>query len=253
MYYIYILLKKRITYRWELLFSALGSILYVMICCSLWRCLYQDDLKMIKYMLQYTVFANLVNLIYDKEIMNFWSEKIKSGDFVMDLLKPVNLFVLSWKQELASVISNLIIKGIPLAVVFSPFLVFIGDFRLLLLLCTAVVFSHIMFVLLYAAIGMTSFFITEVWSIGRFLDDTIRLLSGSFIPFALLPSGIKTIADFLPLKYLYSFPIKIVFGDFSTGEIMSDFLALIFWILVFAVINIYIYCMALKKVVINGG
>lgn len=43
-------IKNLMVYRWSVLFSIIGSVLFVGINLTLWRFLYRDDLDMVSYM-----------------------------------------------------------------------------------------------------------------------------------------------------------------------------------------------------------
>lgn len=253
MNYFRIMLKQKLVYRWELIFRVLGTVLYVFLCMYLWRYLYKGNDEMISYMVRYTVLANITGSFYDREIMNFWSDKIKTGDHILALIRPANLFLLGWQQEIAAVLTNLIIRGVPLCFIYLFFSA--GDIsgKNWLMFSGTLILSHILFVMIYSSIGMLAYIIVEVWPISRFVDDTIRLAGGSFIPLFLLPDSVRRIAEMLPFKYLYSFPLRLLLEEMNVREAAAEIGLMLMWIAVFAICNRTIYQAAMKRAVMNGG
>lgn len=250
MYYFTLMLKKRLVYRWELTLQVAGKIIFVLISIYLWKYLYTNNEIMIQYMIKYTVLSNLINLAYNKEIMNFWSDKILTGDYVLNMIKPINLLRSGWEQILATILTDFVIIGLPLVIFFAPYLT---GLDLVPVAIIAVVLGHIMYTLIYSAIGILAFVLLEVWSIGRFMDDTIRIIGGSFIPLTLLPDTLQSIAYVLPFRYLYNFPLEILLGNIDKKEIYCGIITLICWIVFFAVFVSMLYRSALKRAVVNGG
>ena len=55
-------------YRWSVLFSILGSVLYISISIMLWRFLYRDTPDMVSYMTKYTIVSNIIGMFYARGI-----------------------------------------------------------------------------------------------------------------------------------------------------------------------------------------
>ena len=107
--------------------------------------------------------------------------------------------------------------------------------------------------LIYALPGFSAFILIEIWPFSRLLDDMIRLLAGGFIPLAILPGFLKAIAHALPFRFLYSFPLELLFNTADMSKLLENFSLLMIWICVFAALNIVMYRLALKKAVVQGG
>ena len=67
---------------------------------------------MISYMVSYTVLANIVSIFYCRGISNRIGDRVKTGTISIDLIKPINFFVMSWQIELGEVFTNFIFIGI---------------------------------------------------------------------------------------------------------------------------------------------
>jgi ABC-2 type transport system permease protein len=253
MHFFTITLKNSMVYRWSVLFSIFGSVLYISISLMLWRYLYQDTPDMISYMTRYTIMSNIIAMFYTGGITYRIGEKVSSGDFVTDLIRPINFFSMAWQMEIAEMCTNFMMRGLPVILIYSPFLVISAGYYNIPAVLLAVALGHILFLLIYALLGFSAFILIEIWPFHRLLNDTIRLLAGGFIPLALLPGFIGTIARVLPFRFLYSFPLELLFGTADMTTASNNFAILLFWILVFAMLNIVMYRLALKKAVVQGG
>jgi ABC-2 type transport system permease protein len=219
----------------------------------LWRFLYRDNPGMVSYMTKYTIVSSIINMFYSNGIAGRIGDKVSSGAFVTDLIRPINIFSMSWQMELAEICSNLLLRGLPVILIYSPFLVINAGYHNIPVVLLAIVLGHILFMLIYSLLGFSAFILMEIWAFRRLLDDTIRLLAGGFIPLLILPGFIRTIAYALPFRFLYAFPLELLFGTANMNVIFETFAVLTLWICVFAALNFIMYWLALKKAVIQGG
>lgn len=252
MYLFYISLKNSFVYRYSMFFSCLGSILVIYINILLWKSLYKENTEMIQYMIRYTIMSNIIAMIYTPGISDSIGGKVSTGAFVIDLLRPINIFAMSWQTELAKTVSKFIVQGLPVAIIFIPML-YHGVYSNILLVLLALILGHILLVLIYALIGFLAFAIIEIWPLKLLIEDTIRLFAGSFLPIAILPGFLKSIATVLPFRFLYSFPLELLFAKVQGQSILTNYLVLLAWICVFIVLNFIVYRMALRKAVVQGG
>lgn len=192
-------------------------------------------------------------MFYTRGIAGRIGDKVSSGAFVTDLIRPINMFTMSWQMELADICSNFLLRGIPVILVYLPFLINNAGYFNILPVLMSVALGHVLFLLIYSLLGFSAFILIEIWPFGRLLDDTIRLFAGGFIPLAILPSAIKSVAYVLPFRFLYSFPLELLFGKADMSKLAENFLILLVWIMVFGVLNLLMYRLALKKAVVQGG
>jgi len=240
-------------YRWSALFSITGSVLYIAINLMLWRFLYRDTPEMVSYMTKYTIVSNIIGMFYARGIAGRIGGKVSSGAFVTDLIRPINFFSMSWQMEFAGICSNLLLRGLPVILVYSPFLIMNAGYYNILMVLYAIALGHVLFLLIYALLGFSAFILIEIWPFGRLLDDTIRLLAGGFIPLAILPGFIRKIAYVLPFRFLYTFPLELLFGTADMNVLYENFVVLTVWICVFVALNVVMYRFALRKAVVQGG
>lgn len=253
MHYIKLIIKNDFTYRWSVFFSTLSSVIGIAVLLLLWMFLYKNDTVMVNYMVKYTILANIFSLFYCRNMAAKIGDKVSSGDFILDLIKPVNIFGMAWQMELAGIITQLVLRGIPVVTVYLYFLIQDRIYHNIFLCVISIIFSHILFVLMYSWLGFLAYIFINIWPFQRLLEDSIRLLGGGVIPLALLGNRLLWIANVLPFRFLYAFPLGIIIGNISNLEIIKGFLVEMIWIVILVTLNIITYKKAVKKAVVQGG
>ncbi|NND02076.1 MAG: ABC transporter permease [Acidimicrobiia bacterium] len=76
------------------------------------------------------------------------------------------------------------------------------------------------FALLWA-LGMITFWTTRGSAIFEIFVASELLLSGRLVPLELMPQWAQNVAAWLPFKWTFQFPIEVIIGRLSTGEVLS--------------------------------
>ena len=192
-------------------------------------------------------------MFYTTYIATTLGEKVSTGAFVTDLIRPINLFTMSWQIEFAGICSRFLMRGLPVVLVYLPFLISNAGYYNVFAVLIAVALGHALHILLYSLLGFAAFILIEVWPFRRLMDDTIRLLAGGFIPLAILPAFLGKIADVLPFRFLYSFPLELLFGKADMSRAAGNFAVMLAWIGALGLLNMLMYRQALRKAVVQGG
>lgn len=247
-------LKGKLIYKSNILFTMLVALASILVQIALWQYLYRNDAAMMSYMMGYVIYANVVRTIYSNQIYHILAGKILNGDFVLDLIKPVNLIWFSYLKSLGSVIAQILLQTIPLLVIFSPVIYSVTIWGRLGLCVLALLLGHILFSLIFAIIGFTAFVFVEVWALRRLLEDTVQFLSGALLPIALFPGPLKKIAEILPFHYLYDFPLQLLLDkDIAQIIIINNFAGILVWIGIFGFLLSVVYKLSVRFCVVQGG
>jgi len=252
MHYFIINLKNKLVYRWEAFFNMLTNMVYVFVNTCLWVFLYRMDQELVIYMIRYTVISNIISLFYLRNVARNIGKKIVDGSIIMDLLKPTNFFFMTWQTELAEMLSDVVLFGVPLIACFAYFLFVSPKYYAVITTLLAVLLGHIFYFLIYSFIGLMAFVFISIDYHVRLINDTIRLIAGSFIPIAILPGSLQTVARSLPFRYLFSFPLELLLNEKVT-DISLNFIILISWIAFFTLLNFIAYRIVIRKIAVQGG
>ncbi|SDY29803.1 ABC-2 type transport system permease protein [Modestobacter sp. DSM 44400] len=151
-----------------------------------------------------------------------WEGRIRKGELSGMLVRPVHpihydlAYFAGWKFVV-------ILLWVPIAAVLS--LVFRPTFDVsaleLLVFLVAIWGAYLIRSMLLWALGMVTFWTTRVSALYELYFTAELLLSGRLLPLALLPGWAMTIADWTPFQYTFGFPIEVLAGDLSTGELWT--------------------------------
>lgn len=148
--------------------------------------------------------------------------RIQSGEFSASLLRPVHpihydlSYFAGWKVVV-------ILLWLPLAAALSlifhptlaPTILDAGTFFL------AIWGAYLIRSVLLWVLGMVTFWTTRVGAIFDLYFAFELLLSGRMVPMTFLPGWAQTLADFLPFKWTFSFPIEALVGRLSTSDLLG--------------------------------
>jgi ABC-2 type transport system permease protein len=246
--------KNTLAYRSTVIISTFGAISVVITQMALWMYVFQSNLEMSQYMMKYVVISSLLSIFLANNISNLIGGKVMTGDFVMELLKPVNPLVTFWSTALGTNIARLLNRGVPLALLFSPYLMNLDiDFQRFLCFVLACLISYVLSNIIYMLIGCLAFVLFEVWPYVRLVDDTIKFFSGAIVPITFFPTWLAQIAYLTPFYYLYTFPIQILLQPLSVKNMMENFMFMLIWTVILYVILLVIYRATVKRSTVQGG
>ncbi len=151
-----------------------------------------------------------------------WEERIQRGELTVDLLRPVHpvhrdlAYFAGWKFV---AIAMWLPIAVVLTLIFRPALNPTGTEIGLFFVALWGGFFVRFFALW--ALGLVTFWTTRVQALYELYFTAELLLSGRLVPLSLMPSPVQTVAEFLPFKWAFQFPIETLIGKLSTQEILA--------------------------------
>ena len=256
MAFIIIAFKSKITYRSAVLFLFFGSIIDIFIKIALWAYLYRQDKGMTEYMVMYTVLSSMIGMLYVNNISGKIGDKIINGTIAIDLLRPMRFLMSSYMQCLGEMLANLLMKGIPVLLVFGIYLWrYSGHivYAQVPAAIVAMILGHILYMQIFMMIGLMAAVFMEIWAFHRIMNDIILFLSGSFIPLSLFPDGLGRLNSYLPFRFLFSFPLELLLGKTDLVAVSRNFVTLGAWIVFLGLLIWGMNRRMMAKLVIQGG
>ena len=223
---------------------------------ALWIYLYRNSREMTEYMIMYTVLSNVISLFYLNRIAQLIGDKITDGSITVDLMKPCSFLYANYMQCLGNLAADFLLKGLPIILFFGLFLVRYADriiVRQIPAALLAVVMGHFLYMLIFTVIGMSAMVFLEIWAIQRIIRDVIQFLSGSFIPLSLFPVALFRINQFLPFRFLFSFPLELMLNERELSEQMENFSMLSVWLIFFIFLVWWMERRLAAKLIVQGG
>ncbi|MEI6285550.1 MAG: ABC-2 family transporter protein [Bacillota bacterium] len=246
--------KNYFAYRATLFTSVLGILLWVAIQIAVWAYVFQKDAQMLAYMTAYVILAGVLNDFYNNRVTDLVAEKISSGNFAIDLIKPVNPLFSFWGTAFGGTAAALFCRSLPMVIVYSPCLMHLHwSIGKILLSMIAAILGLVLVNLIFTLIGYLAFVFIEIWPYRRLVDDTIRLLSGAVIPIAFFPDWLIFAAKLTPFYFLYTFPINLLTKDLPVSEITGNYIVMLIWIAGLSLLLRLVYYRAVKYCIIQGG
>lgn len=160
-----------------------------------------------------------------------WEGRIREGELSAMLLQP--LFPIhhdiaslgGWK--LVMIVLWLPIAAV-LTLIFSPTL----DVRPIDVAVFAIAIwgAYLVRTMLYWILGMVSFWTTRAGPLFQLMFTAELLLSGRLVPLTLLPDWAQRLADVLPFKSTFGYPIDALVGHLPVAQLLGGLLIQLAWI-----------------------
>jgi ABC-2 type transport system permease protein len=202
------------------------------------------------YYIVWTLVRNM-NIVFGAP---FWEWRIREGELSGQLLRPIFplhydiAYFAGWKVVT-------IVLWLPIAVGLS--LVFHPDLHPTAL--EIVVFSiaiwgaYLVRTMFQSTIGMLNFWTTRGAAVFDLYMTLELLLSGRLVPLKLMPEWAQTLANFLPFKWTFGYPIESLVGDLSTNELLLGLGAQLLWIVIGFVLFRIAWRFAIRRFSAVGG
>jgi ABC-2 type transport system permease protein len=82
----------------------------------------------------------------------------------------------------------------------------------------------------YRVLGMVTFWTTRVGPIFELVITAELLLSGRLVPLSLMPDWAQRLADVLPFKWTFGFPIEALVGHLPESQLLGGLAMQALWI-----------------------
>ncbi len=165
-----------------------------------------------------------------------WEERIRTGELSGMLLRPMHPihadlgFFAGWKFVV-------IVLWLPIAAVLS--LLFQPDLQPRLIDVVVFAFAiwgaYLIRSVNYWILGMVTFWTTRVGPIFQLVFTAELLLSGRLVPLSLMPDWAQRLADVLPFKWTFGFPIEALVGHLPESELIGGLAMQALWVAIGAI------------------
>jgi ABC-2 type transport system permease protein len=183
-----------------------------------------------------------------------WEDRIRTGELSGMLLRPMHPihndlgFFAGWKFVV-------IVLWLPIAVVLS--ILFQPDLQPRLIdvvvFALAIWGAYLIRSVNYWILGMVTFWTTRVGPIFQLVITAELLLSGRLVPLSLMPDWAQRLADFLPFKWTFGFPIEALVGRLPESELLGGLAMQVLWIVIGAIGVRVVWRFAIRRYGAVGG
>jgi ABC-2 type transport system permease protein len=102
-------------------------------------------------------------------------------------------------------------------------------------------------------IALLAFWTARADALLTLQDSLIFLLAGQVAPVSLLPEALQTAATILPFRYMIAFPVEILTGNLSDGDLVYGFGLQVVWVIVAGLLTILVWNRGLQRYAGFGG
>jgi viologen exporter family transport system permease protein len=183
-----------------------------------------------------------------------WEGHIREGDLSRMLLHPIHpvhwdlSYFAGWK--LVTIVLWLPI-AVALSVLFRP--VFSVEPIDIAVFGVAIWGAYFLRSLMYSNLGMVAFWTTRMGPILQVVMIFELLFSGRLVPLALMPDWAQRLADVLPFKWTFGFPIEALIGGLAPSELFGGLAMQALWIVIAAFGIRLIWPFAVRRYAAVGG
>jgi len=202
------------------------------------------------YYIVWTLVRNM-NVVFGAP---FWEWRIREGELSGQLLRPLHplhhdvAYFGGWK------VVNIVL-WLPIAAALTaifhptvhPSALQIGVF------CVAIWGAYLVRTMFQSNVGMLNFWTTRGAAAFDLYMAMELLLSGRLVPLKLMPGWVQTLANFLPFKWTFYFPIESLVGDLSTRDLLVGLGAQALWVLIGLALLRFTWRAAIKRFSAVGG
>jgi ABC-2 type transport system permease protein len=183
-----------------------------------------------------------------------WEARIRTGELSGLLLRPLHpihwdlSYFAGWKFVL-------IVLWLPIAIALSILFQPTLSFRPLDVVAfgLAIWGAYLVRTVTYAVLGMASFWTTRVLPVIQLVMTVELLLSGRLVPLSLMPEWAQHLADVLPFKWTFGFPIEALVGGLPELELLGGLATQVLWIAIGAIALRAIWPFAVRRYsAVNG-
>jgi len=179
------------------------------------------------YYIVWTLVRNM-NIVFGAP---FWEWRIREGQLSGQLLRPLHplhydvAYFAGWKLVV-------ILLWLPIAAVLSAIFHPALHPRPLeiAVFCVAIWGAYLVRTMFQSCLGMLNFWTTRGGAVFDLYMTLELLLSGRLVPLKLMPGWVQMLANFLPFKWTFGFPIESLVGALSTQSLLLGLGAQALWI-----------------------
>jgi ABC-2 type transport system permease protein len=183
-----------------------------------------------------------------------WEPRIRQGDLSAMLLQP--LFPIHRDiADLAGWKLVMIVMWLPIAAVLTLLFAPTLDVRLIDVAVFAVAIwgAYLVRTMVYWILGMASFWTTRVGPLFQLVLAVELLLSGRLVPLSLMPDWAQRLADVLPFKWTFGYPIEALIGRLPESELLAGLGMQLLWIVIGSIVVRLVWRVAIRRYSAVGG
>lgn len=239
----------------------LGNMIYLVIIYYLWRAIYAAaDSEVVNGMtftdtMIYLTLASALFYFMEKYIIWGVGRDIRSGQIIIDMLKPMNYISYTFWKCSGSYVIAFITSFLPTAII--VYIITKGAIHLginLFFFAVSILFSALLNYFIDFFTGTICIYTQSIWGVNIVKEVIVSVLSGASIPVVFFPDILKSFVYLLPFQAIYNTPLRLLIDlSISDSERLKLLILQMTWVIIMAGVVKLFWKLSLKKIMINGG
>ncbi len=181
-------------------------------------------------------------------------ERVMRGTVAIEMVRP-----LSFLKQMAAIELGAMLSRLPFVAIALPLAALVGSLRLpptpgaIAGYLASIIFAYMISTLVWMNVGLGAFWLTSVQGLGFLLGNLQGFLSGALVPLWFLPDAVRTGLELLPFQGMTFLPISIYIGQTTGLDILGALAIQAFWVVVLALLTIWVWSRAHRRLVVQGG
>lgn len=225
----------------------------------LWKAIYgaKGDIQglSVTQMTTYVAISWMARAFYFNNLDREMAMEIQEGKVAVELIRPYNYMVMKTMAALGEGIFRLFFFSLPgLIIVYFIFPIqFTWDLGVWGLFALSILLSFFINTQLNLLTGITTFFLYNNAGLIRAKRVVIDLFSGLILPMSFFPGWAQEIMKFLPFQGISYIPSMIYTEGFTHQQAIAALGQQFFWVLILYIPIQWLWVIAKKQLVIQGG
>jgi ABC-2 type transport system permease protein len=182
-------------------------------------------------------------------------QRIISGDFTLDLIRPVSLFSFELSRAVSLRLSGIVFEFVPSMILYSIFIPYpLMTFTTVFQFCVSAAIAFFLFYAMNFLIGLLGNYLQNTDALQAVKHIVIATLGGSLVPLEFFPSPMSDLLVRLPFASLFHWPLRFFLGmGKGWAEFLAQSAASLCWLGFFLLVNALLWKRAVRRFAGFGG
>ena len=214
-------------------------------------------------MISYVVLTTIFNFVtFNNDTMWFINSDIRKGTIGNYLIKPISYRAKFAATSFGSLLTMTVMFGLPF---YTAALVTLGSLGFLPHLTFPAFFAHLGLFLLVGLcasllndtiayiFGVLCFYTSSGWGLNSLKVTLISFLSGTLLPLAFFPAGLREVVNWMPFAGMSQNPVLILMMKYDLAASLRCVALSAAWIAALELFAKLLFSHAIRKVTVQGG
>jgi ABC-2 type transport system permease protein len=252
--------KEALAYRFNLFLYSFGTLFQILVMVAIWTALQSQGQIGEGYSYRELVSFSILNfaltfLFSTFSSFFFLTDKIRKGDVILELLRPVGFLRHLFFRNIGGSLFRLLFVFIPLLLIAYFGFGMLGPSSLpnFLAAVGASVLGYGINFLIWFLFGLLTFYSLDNMGTLLLFMATIQFLSARVVPLQYYPEFLQSLLNFLPFKSIYYEPTALYLGKIALDKLPEVFLFQGIWLLGLLALAGLCWMGISRRLVIQGG